>query len=193
MTRLMSSFKLLLLIIAFSAISKVHSTTLLEIFEKNLNPVFITVNNGAGQEGIHDALLAGFPQIFVAEVSQYTFEADFILFGSYPNVHLLLGNPAAILTQIVTNLNQRATIWFGAPISPSIIAELNSIAMSPIKDNAIIIDHINQYSQQDQKQILKIINGINPHYRISYEHIHPHNRVLIATVHKHGHGHGHGH
>lgn len=184
MTRLMSCFKLFLLIIAFSTISEAHSATFFRVFQRHLNPVFISVNNGlGGQRGVKAALRAGFPRVIILEISQYTFEADFAEFGSNPNVELVLGNPVQTLVQTLTDLDGRATIWIRGAISPSIIIdELKAIADNPIPTNnhTIIIDNIDQFSRFNRRRFVRILRRINPSYNISRRTINGNNRILIA-------------
>ena len=216
MLRLISSFKLFLWMILFSAFNQAQSHTLIELFAKNQQPIFIEVHNtGDGEEAIRDALILGVPKIYIIDLSQYAFEKDFDLFGGLPNVNILLGNPVELLPQVLSENQLPALIWFDGIEEKLVLRELKSIVGIKSRMNTIMIEHFEQYSDSMQKRIIKTIEKINPKYCIALRHADGYGKILVANLdchdhhssssddhhhdhssssdHHHGHHHHHGH
>lgn len=184
MLKLKSAFTFFLFVFVFSMSSHAYSlTTLHRLFAENPQPSFIEVhNNGNGEEAIYDALSLGFPKIFIIDITQYAYERNVDLFGSYSNIFIELGDPTEILTGILEQSQARALIWFDGTSKPLVIQELRGMAKINSRNNTILIEHFEDYTRDIQKQIIKIIQEINPRYHISKRTVFLYGTVLVAKI-----------
>lgn len=184
MLKLKSAFTFFLFVFVFSISSHAYSfMTLRQLFSHNMEPRFIEVHNeGDGEAAIYDALALGFPEIFIIDITQYAYERNVDLFGSYPNIDIELGNPAEILAQILEQSPATALIWFDGTSKPLVIQELRGMAKINSRNNTILIEHFEDYPRDIQKQIIKIIQEINPRYHISKKAVFLYGTVLVAKI-----------
>lgn len=167
-----------------------------EVFAKHPNAYFVETGSYYG-EGIQRAIDAGFSCIYSIELAEPLYQYCKKRFASNPNVHLVLGDSAYVLSMVLEKIDAPATFWLdghyswgetarGETNSP-ILKELEAIANHPIKNHTILIDDIrccgtDDFDFVERDQIIQAIMKINPAYQIHFENGHMPGDILVATV-----------
>ncbi len=147
--------------------------------------------------GIETALKAGFQEVYSIEIAPNYYGRAVEKFKDQPNVHLVLGDSALVLGDVIQNINSPITFWLdghysmedtgrGSSNSP-ILQELDIIKRHPIKTHTIMIDDARLFGTEafdhvTTFQIISKLHEINPDYEIKYEHGHIHHDILVAYL-----------
>ena len=185
----------LLFILVFIQIS-LYSIAQPYIFKKYRNNYFVESGSLIGQ-GIHQAMRAGYRNIYSIELSPYFFEKCRRKFSHYPHVKLFLGDSGKILKDVIKDINEPITFWLDGHYSGGITAkgnsstpilqELEAIKNHPIKTHTILIDDARQFGRYEfdyitLDEIMQKILEINSKYKFSYEDGYVSNDILVAEV-----------
>lgn len=158
-----------------------------EFLQKYMNNYFIEAGSFKG-DTIQLALDAGFQYIRSIELNFKNFESCYKRFEHEKNVTLYFGESEKFLWSMIRDIKEPFTFWGDAHYSgcgetyvtskgstfSSIMSDLYTIRLHPIKNHTIIIDDIRDFGTQNMDyvkldDILKILKSINPDYNISYD------------------------
>jgi len=185
----------LLFIFTFIQFS-VYSIAQSHVFKKYPNNHFVESGSLIGK-GIHQAMRAGYRNIYSIELSPYFFEKCKKKFRRCPHVKLFLGDSGKILKDVIKDIHEPITFWLDGHYSGGITAkgdsstpilqELEAIKNHPIKTHTILIDDARHFGRYEfdyitLDQIKKKILEINPKYHFSYEDGYIANDILVAEV-----------
>jgi hypothetical protein len=164
-----------------------------EIFAKYPNQIFIETGSWHG-DGIQQALDAGFSEIYSIELSRDLYNLCVERFKDNPKVHLMQGDSAYVLNNLIPIINQPATFWLdghysggdtalGSLNSP-LIQELEAIKRSHIKNHTILIDDLRCWVLGQHGFNTEIIKQkcleINSKYLFTFEDGFIENDILVA-------------
>lgn len=154
-----------------------------EMLQKYLNPAFIETGTCEGG-GVLLAREVGFQIIHSIEIDSERYRYCVKRLSGLEGVFLYEGDTVEILPEILSKLEQKATIWIDAhplgqevrPVSGKyrypLTQELELISkFSKRRDHTILVDdrHAFQEYQTDDDGVMKRIKEINPNYRTFIE------------------------
>jgi hypothetical protein len=170
-----------------------------ELFERNMNPVFIETGSLYG-DGIQAALDAGFETIYSIELSPGLYDYCKNRFKAKLNVNLILGDSGEILGELMKTIAGPVTLWLDSHYSEGetargkedcpLMREIDAIAEHPVKTHTILIDDLRCWNMKDHgfdlQTLMRKIHLINPGYlfmledgRDKYLRVY-HNDILVA-------------
>lgn len=164
-----------------------------DILKKYLSPVFIETGSFWGQ-GINCALAVNFSEIYSIELSEKYYNICKNKFILNSNVHLILGDSAGKLQEVISTIDDQITFWLDAHSSggdtamgksvSSLMQELESLKGHKFKNHKILMDdvrlwHDYKFSVEEVKE--KILE-INPSYTFLFENGHQENDILVALA-----------
>lgn len=166
-----------------------------EVFRKYPNPVFIETGMGQGV-GIHQALFAGFRDIYSIELSPFLYRGCRNIFKADDRVKLFLGDTVHVLPLVLQLIDEPVTFWLdahysgGATVKGDVISpllqELQIIGAHPIKTHTIMIDDLRDWTIKqhgfDTQMLIGALNKINPNYQIGYENGAVADDILVARI-----------
>ena len=153
-----------------------------ELFERYPNPVFIETGSYLG-DGIQAAHEAGFETIYSIELSENLYNYCRAVYGYCPGVHLICGDSAIELANILKEIHEPVTFWLdshysggatamGAIESP-LLQELEVISRHEIKTHTILIDDMRCWTMEihgfNTQSLVERISRINTDYWFQYE------------------------
>lgn len=166
------------------------------VFAKYPNPCFIETGAFLG-DGIHHAIRAGFEEIYSIELSEHYFQHCKHRYQKKGHVHLLLGDSAIILGELLDEIDCRCTFWLDGHYSggntaqgksyTALMRELMSIKEHFIKDHTILIDDVRLFDTVEMdfislSDVVEMIRSINPDYVFAFEDGYVKNDILVAYV-----------
>lgn len=144
-------------------------------------PNYYFVETGTfGGEAIFKALGTDcFQEAYSMEVDEGLFRGCTGRFKECKNVHIIHGDSATGLWNVIKDLDKPITFWLDAHIYPPfkdkkncpLLEELDQIKKHPIKTHTILIDDMNccstlAFDYLILQELVKKIKEINPHYII---------------------------
>lgn len=191
-----SDLKGVLLGLLFCFSQAVEAITTKDVFAKYPNKYFIESGSYRG-DGIKMALEGSFEEIYSIELSPHLYEICYTMFAETPKVHVLFGDTAQVMPELLKQIDAPATFWLDGHYSWSqtargdtntpILQELESIRNHPIKTHTILIDDVRQFGTVEfdfveLDDIIQKILEINPNYKIHYEDGYVPNDILVAVI-----------
>lgn len=165
------------------------------VFKKYKNKYFVESGTYEG-DGITNALIAGFKEIYSIELAPYFYEKALKKFRKNKNVHIILGDSGTVLWEVIKDIDEPITFWLDGHYSGGntgigsngytpILQELDCIRRHHIKDHTILIDDVRLFGTAEfdfvtTDEILQILQEINPAYEFRYEEGCIHGDVLVA-------------
>lgn len=190
-------------IVCFTFNSHLFATCRPDTFTRYPNKYFVETGCHEGY-GIDLAIKAGFKYIYSIELDPNFVQFCKNKFAHSPNVHIIEGNSAEILYDVIKDIKKPITFWLDAHLvrdyqtlgyEPSpVLRELEAIKNHPIKTHTILIDDVRLFRGPDEygitygfpalNEVQKKILEINPNYQFSYEYGHIGGDILVARVKK---------
>jgi len=173
-----------------------YATTSSQVLGKYKNKYFVETSSCNG-DGIQKALDAGFAEIYSIELSPMYAEHCRERFKDQPNVHIVEGDSAVVLWDVIKALDAPITFWLDGHYSGSntvksaemaaLRLKIHAIKKHPIKTHTILIDDVRDFGTQNMdfmtlNQVIRKIKKVNAGYVISYDEGIMKNDVLVATV-----------
>jgi len=164
------------------------------------NRYFVETGSSGG-DSIEKALKAGFQ--FVRSIDTEKRHVDYCearFVENSSSVSMYLGDSGVRLYEMIHDINEPITFWLDAHIFPPLegqyentplFAELEKIALHPIKAHTILIDDLHccgtlAFDYISEKELMDQIKEINPNYQFKYvpggdSNEYPRN-VLVAFI-----------
>jgi len=153
-----------------------------ELFKRYPNPVFIETGSYMG-DGIQAAQEADFETIYSIELSESLYQYCRALYGYCPGVHLVNGDSAIELGNILKEIHVPVTFWLdghysgGATarglVESPLLQELEIISRHKIKTHTILIDDLRCWTIEthgfNTQSLIERISLINTDYWFQYE------------------------
>jgi len=169
-------------------------------FSKYKSPIFLETGSYLG-DGISAAIQAGFEEIYSIELSRKYYEHCKRKFSRNPNVHIIFGDSALMLSSVIAPIDRKITFWLDGHYSSGdtacgtykvpLIYELEQMKAHPIKAHTILIDDIrllrtkqNEFCDVKEcvSDVENIITSINRDYTITYIDGITSNDIMVAQV-----------
>lgn len=106
-------------------------------------------------------------------------------FARYPHIHLVRGDSAKMLPQVLSSVQEPCLLWLDAhwsggvtgkgALDSAVSAELEAIRSHPIKEHVVLIDDISSGAEQRETGYLSVqalesfFRGVNPRYRFELQ------------------------
>lgn len=159
---------------------------------KHLSDTFVETGTHTGNT-VEVARQLGFKTIYSVELSDKWYQHCFERFKKYQGIHILHGDSAASLKDILKNVNGPCVIWLDAHYSGGdtacgdlpcpIYNELDVIAADECKEHTILIDDMRGFGPKKAELLFDVpeladlshegvvakVKAINPAYKISFE------------------------
>lgn len=175
-----------------------NAVTTLNVFSKyTYNKIFVETGCFEG-DGIALALKAGYEIIYSIELSDILYEGCRERFRDNFNVHIIKGDSAIVLRDILSNIDFPSTFWLDGHFSgccnnakgetnTPLLKELEAIGNHHIKNHTILIDDARDLEGWYMDFIgidivLQKLHAINSLYQIRYENGLIENDVIVASV-----------
>lgn len=187
-----------LITIIYICSNPANSVTTLNVFAKHTyNRVFIETGCFEG-DGVALALKAGYDVIYSIELSDILYEGCRERFLEYSSVHIMKGDSAIVLREILSKIDSPATFWLDGHFSgccnnargesnTPLLKELEIIGSHHVKNHTILIDDVRDLGSWYMDYIgidivLAKLRTVNAAYHIGYENGLVENDVLVASL-----------
>jgi len=158
----------------------------------HLSDTFVETGSHIGNT-VEVARQLGFKTIYSVELSRKWYRHCVERFKEFENIHILRGNSAAMLKDILKHAGGPCVIWLDAHYSGGdtacgdlpcpIYDELDAIAQDECKEHTILIDDLRGFgdkkaellfdvpelSDLTKEGVIERVKAINPDYKISFE------------------------
>lgn len=150
------------------------------VLQQFMNDIFIETGSYDGRT-IQQALDCGFKEVRSVELSDSYFDICTARFANEERVKLYKGDSVFVLPAMLGDITKPATIWLDSHVQEGVagkyaaplLHELATIALHHINTHTIMIDDRRLMGQQwwsavNEHDVLKMLESINPHYKIEY-------------------------
>lgn len=161
----------------------------LDLLDKYRTEYFIETGTHSGR-AVEMALELGIPHIHSVEVWEHMYRQFVQQLGESPTVRLYLGQSPDMLPQMMSNVNDQATIFLDAHAATEtddrekygkspVLFEIEVIAKHPVKNHIIMVDDIDDfdlgqyddiYGKVDVDMIKREITKIDKKYKFEIYH-----------------------
>lgn len=156
----------------------IPTTLTKEVLQKYRNDIFVETGTATGS-GVKLALELGFKMIYSIELGARLQAKNAEQFKDFGNVKLFTGESISLLSEIIKQLDSKATFWLDAHSGKlkqaPIYRELEVINQSSIKNHTIMIDDMRVIGKStwgkglNKNILIEKLLSINSLYTITYE------------------------
>lgn len=129
----------------------------------------VLIETGTYRGAMVRATRRAFREIYSIELSPKYYQRALHLFAPFPHIHLLQGDSAIVLGEVLLRINQSCLFWLDAHYSGEdtacgvhetpILAELDGILAHPIKQHVILIDDARLFDGEHAYPVLEKLTG----------------------------------